>query len=125
MIIMDILTFFKGVSVGQDPYGNRYFEERFLFSKPSRPPRRWVRYAGEADPSKIPPEWHSWLHFAAEEPIPFSHERVWQKGHLRNLTGTPWAYRPVALCSKNSTSYQAWTPENPSQTSKDHTCAPM
>ena len=34
--------------------------------------RRWVLYAGEAEASAVPAEWHSWLHFTTDAPLPMS-----------------------------------------------------
>lgn len=116
MLLMKLLTYFKGKLVGEDAYGNRYFEEKFLFSKPNRPPRRWVLYRGYADASKVPAEWHGWLHFTYESPLQGS-PKGWQKKHLRNLSGTPKAYVPPASLTRPggqrqapSKPYEPWTP---------------
>ena len=52
--------------VGKDDQGNKYYEER----KPSLEgrKRRYVIYEGYAEPSKIPPDWHGWLHHTFEKP---------------------------------------------------------
>ena len=62
-----LFTWWKGERVGTDEFGNRYYRE-----KPGRQlrpgggrdsrERRWVLYKGEAEASKVPPEWHAWLH---------------------------------------------------------------
>ena len=93
MIIVKLLIWTKGRFVGQDDYGNRYYEERFLFRRPERAPKRWVSFAGDADPTKIPAHWHGWIHFTYEDPLSVKSHN-WEKKHLQNLTGTSYAYRP-------------------------------
>src|SRR3546814_11185624 len=44
-----------GRQVGEDALGNRYFMSR-------DGKRRWVLYKGSNDASRVPPEWHGWLH---------------------------------------------------------------
>ena len=41
--------------IGDDDFGNKYFTN----SKG----KRWVIYKKTTDSSKIPPEWHLWIHF--------------------------------------------------------------
>ena len=48
-------TIFYGKLVGQDNFGNKYYE--------SKNGKRWVIYYDEIDASKIPVEWYSWIHF--------------------------------------------------------------
>lgn len=87
-----LYTRMKGELVGEDDFGNHYYRERGNVAKP----RRWVMYRGEVEASKVPPEWHRWLHGGAATPP--SEEtaapKPWQKQHLPNLTGTGHAYRP-------------------------------
>jgi len=103
--------------VGTDEYGNRYFEER----KPSLEgrKRRYVMYKGLAEPSKVPADWHGWLHHRSD--VPPSEEdytpREWQKPHQPNWTGTPRAYRPKGSLHvdgqrpRATGDYEAWQPE--------------
>lgn len=102
-----------GEHVGTDDQGNRYFRQK-------DGDRRWVSYNGEADASRIPPEWHAWLHFTVPEPpstAPLP-TKPWEKEHVPNLTGTPFAYHPPgSLLSRGerpapSADYQAWRPED-------------
>jgi NADH:ubiquinone oxidoreductase subunit len=81
-------TWRKGEPVGEDEAGNRYYRER-------GGQRRWVVYNGEAEASAIPPGWHAWMHYRADEPptAPYR-SREWEKPHEPNLTGTARAYRP-------------------------------
>jgi NADH:ubiquinone oxidoreductase subunit len=110
-------TYFCGVLVGRDAFGNRYFHERKT-DKGFRV-RRWVVYAGEPEASKVPPEWHIWLHHTTDAPIPdgSSFRKSWQKPHQQNLTGTPEAYLPPGHTleggkrAKATGDYEAWQPE--------------
>lgn len=83
-----------GQRVGTDSIGNAYYQERRA-SGPHR--RRWVMYKGEVEASRIPPEWHGWLHYMSDDPPGEQGGRPvkpWQKEHVPNLTGTAAAYRP-------------------------------
>ena len=100
-----------GEAVGEDADGNRYFRSRD--SK-----RRWVIYNGNNDASRVPPEWHGWLHGTLDElperalPAP----RAWQAPPESNLTGTPAAYRPAGALERGGRrapatgDYEAWQP---------------
>ena len=107
----------RGRSVGEDEQGNRYFEER----RPSLEgrKRRWVLYKGLAEASRVPPDWHAWMHHItdappSEAPLP---RRAWEKPHLPNLTGTVRAYRPPGSLWRSgdrapaTSDYEAWKPE--------------
>jgi len=110
-----LFTRLKGRQIGSDAAGNLYFEE-----KRQRPgslrTRRWVAYAGALDASVVPPEWHAWLHYTTDAPLPESGRKVWQKPHLANLTGTPESYRPPGHDyeggnrARATGDYEAWTP---------------
>ncbi|MBS0471515.1 MAG: NADH:ubiquinone oxidoreductase subunit NDUFA12 [Proteobacteria bacterium] len=106
-----LTTWFSGTPVGTDQFGNRYYE--------SKTGRRWVLYAGTVEASRVPPDWHGWLHHTFKEPptvAPFR-DKTWEKPHQPNLTGTDGAYRPSGslLASgvrpKATGDYQAWKPE--------------
>ena len=103
--------------VGEDDYGNRYFEDR----KASRGAlhRRYVIYRGLAEPSKVPAEWHGWLHHTLSEPpteAPLA-RKAWENDHKPNMTGTIFATRPKGSLSgggdrqKSDADYEAWTPD--------------
>src|SRR5579859_3704208 len=67
-----LFTLWKGKLVGTDPFGNRYYRERSpralkLGGGFDSRERRWVIYKGEAEASKVPPEWHAWLHHTIDE----------------------------------------------------------
>lgn len=107
----------RGQKVGADDYGNQYFEER----QPSYDgkKRRWVTYRGYADASRVPTEWHGWLHHTFADaptttPLP---RKVWEKDHQPNLTGTIHAWRPKGSLAKTGVraaatgDYEAWSPD--------------
>ena len=109
----------RAVLVGEDALGNRYFEAKTNRDSYDGRLRRWVTYRGYADASKVPAEWHGWLHHTFAEPpteAPFK-IKAWEKDHLPNMTGTPFAYRPRGSIAKGgeraSTTgdYEAWTPD--------------
>ena len=105
-------TWFSGVPIGTDKFGNRYYERK-------DGSRRWVIYAGTVEASRVPPDWHGWLHHTFKDPpttAPFK-EKAWEKDHVPNLTGTPEAYRPDGSLLKTGErpratgDYQAWKPD--------------
>lgn len=124
-IISDIFTWWNGATlgtrlftsrrgrkVGEDDLGNAYYET-------ADGSRRWVIYAGEAEASQVPPDWHGWLHHTFEEPptkdpLP---RKAWETDHKPNMTGTPEAYRPKGSILKGGRrresggDYEAWEPE--------------
>ena len=112
-----IYTWLRGDHVGVDEFDNRYYHS----TKDKRYGRekRWVLYRGRAEATKVPPEWHAWLHHTSEEPLTEQSTRApeWQKEHVANLTGTAQAYRPAGHAYKGSQraqatgDYQAWRPE--------------
>ncbi len=89
-----IYTFFNGQLVGADEDGNRYYrgKGRQLHGRD----RRWVLFKDADEPSKVPPEWHAWLHHTVAESLAqeAAAARDWQKSHQENLTGTAGAYNP-------------------------------
>ncbi len=109
-----LFTHFRGRLIGQDPDGNRYYTEKRV--RPGLRTRRWVIYAGLPEASKVPAEWHSWLHYTTEDPIPLTARPVWGKPHLPNMTGTPDGYRPPGHDYRGGArprtvgDYEAWTP---------------
>ena len=109
----------RGVKVGQDEFGNTYYEARDNKCSYDNRKRRWVIYKGYADASKVPAEWHGWLHYTFDElpsqnPLP---RKVWEKDHEPNMTGTVAAWRPKGSLSRTGArpratgDYQPWTPE--------------
>jgi NADH:ubiquinone oxidoreductase subunit len=109
-----IFTYFHGRLLGKDPAGNRYFEEKKV--RPGARARRWVLYAGPAEASAVPAEWHSWLHYTTDTPLPETARKPWQLPHQENLTGTAGGYRPPGHDysggnrPKSTGDYESWTP---------------
>ena len=82
-----IYTLFTGKLIGVDEYGNKYYSN----SKG----KRWVIYKNNIESSKVPPEWHSWIHFITRNvPSDNTKKFSWQKQHQENLTGTSKAHKP-------------------------------
>lgn len=107
----------QGRQVGEDGFGNRYFEQVSGWS-PLGTPRRWVIYRQLSEPSQVPPEWHGWLHHTIVEPPESSRDvRDWERPHLMNMTGTSQAYRPPGSILTSGRrppatgDYEAWRPE--------------
>jgi NADH:ubiquinone oxidoreductase subunit len=117
-----LLTWLRGELVGTDAYGNSYY--RLKNDKPTgrgggrfSRERRWVIYKGEPEGSKVPPEWHAWLHHTVDEvPGAWPHY-AWEKPHQPNMTGTPQAYHPPGSVlrgghrARATGDYEPWTPE--------------
>jgi NADH:ubiquinone oxidoreductase subunit len=109
----------RGVLVGEDAGGNRYYEAKDNSDSYDGRRRRWVIYQGYAEASKVPPEWNGWLRYTYDEtptqsPLP---RQAWEKDHLPNLTGTLQAWRPTGSISRLGVrpeatgDYQAWKPD--------------
>lgn len=89
--------------VGSDEFGNQYYQ--------NKAGKRFVIYKGIAEPSKIPAQWHSWIHYSTDTaPVKIKTDKAsWQKIHLPNLTGTKNAYHPNKNPQKTH-KYQSWQP---------------
>lgn len=112
-----LFTAAYGKFVANDSFGNRYYHER---RRPQgRRRRRWVVYKGEVEASRVPPEWHAWLHYTVDEPpigggVP---RTGWQRPHAPNPTGSATAYRPPGHLlaggrrDRATGDYEPWQPE--------------
>ena len=105
-----LFTFLKGKKVGSDNENNKFY----IHKKNSQ--KRWIIYNGLMDASRIPAEWHDWLHHRTDE-IPNESDKKlnWYKMHKENSTGTNESYSPdlskdkePAILKKN---YKPWRPE--------------
>ena len=110
-------TWRQGDLVGQDAEGNSYYTQRTGIG-PLGVPRRWVVFKNEAEASKIPPEWHGWMHHTVDTP-PTGQKyepKPWQKPHRPNMTGTSQAYRPAGSLlasgkrAASASDYEPWKP---------------
>lgn len=109
----------RGEHVGTDAQGNRYYRARKKL--PDGRERRWVIYNGSNDSSRVPPEWHGWLH-GSFDGVPESFlppPRIWEVDYVPNQTGTPAAYRPQGALERGGKraaatgDYEPWTPGDP------------
>ena len=107
----------RAALVGKDDQGNKYYEERKASLENRK--RRYVIYDGYAEPSRVPPDWHGWLHHTfdkppTESPLP---RKSWEKPHRPTMTGTVEAWRPSGSLSKggerqkSSGDYESWDPD--------------
>ncbi|MFQ3595867.1 MAG: NADH:ubiquinone oxidoreductase subunit NDUFA12 [Sphingomonadaceae bacterium] len=101
----------NGQEVGRDSQGNVYYQT-------ADGKRRWVVYAGETDSSRVPPEWHLWLHHTRAAPptdAPLT-TRPWERPWRANPTGTPRAevprgsLRAAGARAPAAADYRPWTP---------------
>lgn len=106
----------KAVKVGEDDYGNCYFEEKKIGYEGRK--RRFVTYKGYADASRVPPLWNGWLHHTLDEPPRADDPRHdWEIDYVPNLTGTLHAYKPKGslerggVRDKVASDYEAWSPD--------------
>ncbi len=108
----------NGELVGSDQFGNQYYQEKKLSHKKIK--RRFVLFHGKEEASKIPPLWHSWMHYTSDDvPNNLSNEQKnrpsFMKDHLPNLTATPLAHHPKAYHFDDHghlirPDYTAWNP---------------
>lgn len=107
----------RGAFVGEDEYGNRYYEEK----KPSLEgrKRRYVIYKNLAEASLVTPDWHGWMHHIVDEPptVKPMKRHAWELPHLPNQTGTVRAYRPKGSLARggvratSTADYESWSPD--------------
>ena len=94
----------KGEHVGTDAQGNRYYRSR-TEKTPDGHERRWVIYNGANDASRVPAEWHGWLHNSYDD-VPESHlppPRIWEADFTPNATGTAGAMGPAMVATTTDT----------------------
>ena len=117
-----LFSAFNGEHVGTDAQGNRYYRSKKK-GRPGSPlagrERRWVIYNGANDASRVPAEWHGWLH-GSFDGVPESFlpaPRVWETDYVPNATGTSAAYRPQGALERGGKraratgDYEAWSPD--------------
>ena len=101
-----IYTLFKGKLVGIDEFGNKYYSD-------FKGKKRWVIYKSYVEASKIPAEWHLWIHSSTKSKPPSNLAKFkWQKKHEENLTGNKKAYKPEGSLAfdskKDMKKYETW-----------------
>lgn len=108
-------TWRKGTKVGEDEFGNVYYQGG---TDSEGRTRRWVIYNGYSEASSIPPGWHGWMHHRTDQaPVDDNYKpHEWQLDHEPNLTGSAAAYRPKGSIASQEKrprvtgDYDAWTP---------------
>jgi NADH:ubiquinone oxidoreductase subunit len=117
-LLTKIYTKLFGDLVGRDEFGNEYY----VLKKPiaSLRQKRWVLYTGAVEATRVPPDWHGWLHHSSNL-IPQSGglptKQKWVQPHHANQTGTAQAYLPPGHAlghtkrAKATGDYQAWEPK--------------
>ncbi|MCG2842142.1 NADH:ubiquinone oxidoreductase subunit NDUFA12 [Sandaracinobacter sp. RS1-74] len=104
-------TLRNGTEVGRDADGNIYYTDESSG-------RRWVIYATDNDSSRVPPEWHLWLHKSRADaptqvPLPV---KAWEKPWRPNPTGSDRAELPSGALAAGgrrapaAADYRPWTP---------------
>lgn len=110
-----IMTRRHGEEVGRDGAGNIYYRRGKGAAE-----RRWVIYNGAPEATRIPPEWHAWMHKTTALPpteAPVA-PRVWEVPWTPNATGTVAAHVPSGSLeaggrrARATGDYRAWTPDN-------------
>ena len=77
--------------IGTDEYQNKYYEMKqadYLGRK-----KRICIYSGIVEGSKIPSNWHNWMHHSSLEEIKYKRQ-FWMKSHTPDVTGTDFAFQP-------------------------------
>lgn len=117
-----IYTRLRGEYVGDDEFGNQYYRDRqarFNKGLMASNEKRWVLYSGEPEASRVPPDWHAWLHHTVDTRpnaggVP--EKKPWEKPHEPNRTMTAEAYRPPGHTlrggkrARGTGDYEPWIP---------------
>ena len=106
-----LFTMRQGIPVGEDEEGNIYYRSK-------KHNRRWVIYNGVIEATRIPPQWHAWLHRLTDTPPSEQPLDVkdWQAEHRANPSGTADAVYPSAISKGHrphaTGDYEAWQPNS-------------
>ncbi|CAB3223118.1 unnamed protein product [Arctia plantaginis] len=103
-----------GTLVGEDKFGNKYFENpRYFYGR-----NRWVEYSDNYnmnyDGSQVPAEWFGWLHYKSDLPPhkdPARPNYPWMAEFTENLSGTTGQYTPYTTTRPK---VEPWVPERKS-----------
>lgn len=97
---MKLVANFFYHKVGKDEFSNQYYV--------TKNGKRVVIYNGEAEASKIPSLYYSWLHYTINDFPTGEEERFfWEKGHLPNLSGTRYEFKSK-FYDNFKRKYKAW-----------------
>jgi NADH:ubiquinone oxidoreductase subunit len=108
-----IYLFFCAKRIGQDNFGNLYYQAKKDYNSLGQL-KRFVFYKGKKEATKVPPIYNSWLRHVIND-FPKNIELYkWQKTYQCNLTGTKEAYFPGYNKKESSLKkqYIAWAPSN-------------
>ena len=111
-----LYTWLYGHFVDEDDQQNKYYCNSKDFDDLEK--KRWVIFKDEIESTKVPPQWHAWLHKSIDKPpLNYTHKYSWQKNHEQNKTGTDQAYFPDSHpLSKTfnkeaiKSEYDSWSP---------------
>ena len=113
--LVSIYLKFFGTKVGEDEYGNQYFElkrEDYLGRK-----KRYCLYNGTPEASKISPEWHGFMHYQipVSEVLKTFKQFKWQKPYVQDLTLSDYKFLPKnhPLFEAKHNVYEAKGAKNP------------
>jgi NADH:ubiquinone oxidoreductase subunit len=110
---------FLSTRIGDDQFGNRYYEIKKKNKNGKN--ERFVVYKIWEEPSILPTEWYMWLHHMTAR-SPFQHSttldehrsKTFLKDHLPNATGTIYAEHYIQKYKnelKQSSQYTPWIPK--------------
>ena len=112
-----LTIFLRGRLVGSDAAGNRYYlVVNRAAEAASSPPL--VAYAGEKDDSEVPAEWHAWLHYTTDTPLP----ETGRQARRSRIFRTPRAPRP-AIARRDTTTAAVIAPQRMAIMSLGHLAA--
>lgn len=103
--VWHLREFRGGTLVGTDSYGNKYYE----LNDPDIPfyRKRYVNIP-DIEPSRVPAEWHAWLHYTNDDAPNKSNCYLypeWGMRHTENLTGSEHRYIPYSTTDRKVLPY--------------------
>jgi NADH:ubiquinone oxidoreductase subunit len=117
VLVKIYLTFFA-TKVGEDEYGNQFFELKRLDYLGRK--KRYCLYKGVVEASKISPEWHPFMHYQIEAKDVKKHfrEYKWQKPALPDTTLSAYKFLPKnhMLYNEDCDLYNSTGSKNPFKT---------
>ncbi|KII64262.1 putative NADH dehydrogenase [ubiquinone] 1 alpha subcomplex subunit 12 [Thelohanellus kitauei] len=99
-----------GTFVGEDVYGNKYYENLGSIKHRSRFVEFPFRGVQEFDASLVPPEWFNWLHHTTDRvPKPDDPKPFYSLPHIPNQT----LFRSKYMgCRTTKPKFEAWKPQS-------------